>query len=298
MIDIKTLNTDFGIADQLHFIKGEGGFEQIHIDNDHAAAIISLYGGQVLSYQPKTADQPVLFLSEQALYQQGEVIRGGTPICWPWFSDEPQQANLPSHGVVRNQPWQLVSTHAHQDGSTSVILAIEDNEQSRVLWDHRFRLQLELRIGQTLSLTLTSHNLGKQPFAMSEALHTYFAVSNVNEIEIEGLDGLTYSDKCLNFAEQQQTGNVQIKAELDRVYQSVSQDVVLHDPNFNRKIRITSPTCNTCVIWNPWQALSDVAGQGYQHFVCIEAANVADDKIIVPAGESHTITAEYSVESI
>jgi len=298
MTDINTLNLKFGLPDQLRFVEGEDGFTYIEVTNRHAKAVISLYAAQILSYQPIDEAKPVLFLSEQAEYQQGKVIRGGTPVCWPWFSDERKNEGLPSHGLVRNKDWDVVSSHAEQDGSTKIVLEVNDDQASRTIWPYSFKLQISIVVGTSLSLTLTTYNTGSQAFTMSEALHTYFAVSDVNNIEITGLDSLSYLDKKMNFEAQTQQGNVQFDGEVDRIYRDVKQAVILRDVPFNRQIKIESQHCNSCVVWNPATPLSDVLAEGYKGFVCIESANVAIDNISVSAGEQHSIQAIYTVESL
>jgi glucose-6-phosphate 1-epimerase len=300
MIDIDKLNNDFGIADQLHFVKGEGGFVMIEVDNDYATAVISTYSGQIMAYQPKTEAEPLLFLSDLAIYENGKAMRGGLPICWPWFAEDIKGKDLPTHGFVRDQQWQAVKSQKQDDGSTKVTLEISYNEYSLKLWPYKFKLQIEITIGSTLTVELITNNLDDKLFTISQALHSYLAIGDVNKIEVTGLDGLCYLDKTAEFTERDQRGDVAIDGLVDRIYQGVESDVLLNDPVFDRTIRISSQGSNTFVVWNPGEkaasTMIDLAGDGFKKFVCIEAANTANDKVTIAAGESHSLTVNYSIE--
>ncbi|MBE9533096.1 MAG: D-hexose-6-phosphate mutarotase [Proteobacteria bacterium] len=298
MLNLDTLNTDFGINDHVRFVTGAGGFIMLEVKNAHATALISTYSGHVLAYQPINEPEPLLFLSEQANYEQGKAIRGGVPVCWPWFSDD----GVPAHGFMRNQQWHVAATQQQRDGSTKVILNIGHNQHSQEHWAYKFNLQLEIIIGETLSMVLTSSNLDDTDFTISQALHTYLSVGDVNKIEIIGLDGTHYLDKTTGFGKGEQEGNIKIDGEFDRIYGSLQQNILLRDPVFHRQIRISSPKSTTAVIWNPGAenstAMADLADDAYKQFICIEAANTACDKVVVKAGHSHTLTVNYAVEAL
>lgn len=300
MIDINKLNNNFGITDQLRFVKGKGGFAMLEVDNDYATALISTYSGQIMAYQPKTEKKPLLFLSDLAIYESGKVIRGGLPICWPWFAEDIKGKDLPAHGFVRDQQWQIVKTQKLDDGSTKVILEISHNQYSLKLWPYKFKLQIAIIVGSSLIVELTTVNLDDKPFTISQALHSYLAIGDVNKIEVTGLDGLSYIDKTADFTERNQRGDVVVDGMIDRIYQDVEDDVLLNDPVFDRKIRVSSQGSNTFVVWNPGEkaaaTMIDLADDGYKEFVCIEAANTADDKVTIVAGESHCLKVNYSIE--
>ncbi len=300
MIDIDKLNNDFGITDQLRFVEGKGGFVMLEVDNDYATAVISTYSGQIMAYQPKTEEKPLLFLSDLAIYESGKAIRGGLPICWPWFAEDIKGKDLPAHGFVRDQQWQVVKTQKLDDGSTKVILEISHNQYSLKLWPYKFYLQIEIIIGSTLTVILSTNNIDDKSFTISQALHSYLAVGDVNKIEVTGLDGLCYLDKTAEFTERDQRGEVVIDGMVDRIYQGVERDVLLNDPVLNRKIRISSQGSKTFVVWNPGEKVAstmiDLADDEYNKFVCIEAANTADDKVTIAAGKSHSLTVNYSIE--
>ena len=131
MKTIEQLNRDFAIQDQLSIIEGEGGLPFIKIDNGTAAALISIYAGQVLSYRPADEPADLLFLSDQAYYQEGKAIKGGIPVCWPWFGPDPEEKGRPGHGFVRNRPWALSGTELSPEGDTKVVLELTDSDETR-----------------------------------------------------------------------------------------------------------------------------------------------------------------------
>lgn len=302
MSNLQKLNAQFGIKDQLEFEQNEGGIVFINIDNQYAKARISTYAGQVLSYQPHGEAEDLLFLSDSAVYKYGKAIRGGAPICWPWFGNDRSGFGRPSHGFARNQPWTLLSTGTLDDGSTHIILSLTHTDGSLAIWPHEYQLIIDIIVGKTLTITLTSKNIGKKPFSMTQALHTYFKISEIEDVYVEGLDTVEYLDKVDGFSRQKQTGNVVISKDTDQIYQNAPDQVTLVDPGFDRHIVINSQGSKTTVIWNPWSTaitnIVDLENDSYRKFICIETANAFDDTIILAAGEEHSLTAIYGVNRV
>lgn len=218
-MSIEDLNTRFGIAGVAEFITGPGNQVQLRISNDAATALISLHGGQVLSFIPRSSGTDMLFLSTKALYAEGKAIKGGIPVCWPWFGADPEKRGRPAHGFARNTAWQVMSVEARSSHLSRVVLQLRDDAQSRTLWPYPFTLDLAIEIGESLDLTLTTRNTGDSVFPITQALHTYFSVDAIEQVSVTGLDGLDYLDKVLGFAEQRQAGEVGFTAEVDRIYQ-------------------------------------------------------------------------------
>ncbi len=297
-MNIEKLNAEFAIPDQLEFVAGDGGLPFIAIDNGAACALVSIYGGQVLGYQPAGTTEEVLFLSQKAHYEEGKAIKGGIPICWPWFGADPEGKG-PAHGFVRNRMWRVIKTEGSNDGVTKVILGFFDSAETQKIWPHAFELTLEISVGQSLDLVLVTRNTGNQPFAITQALHTYFSVDEINQLKITGLDGINYLDKVDDFRQKRQTGNVTVAREVDRIYTDAPPRLVINDAARPRRIQIESSGNKTAVIWNPWAKITakmaDLDDDAYQHFVCVETANAADDVIEIAAGESHRLTANYRV---
>lgn len=302
---IQDLNQQFAIEDHLQIVEGEGGFAFVKIHNDKADALISLYGGQVLSYQ-KPQQPDVFFLSDKAFYQDGKAIKGGVPICWPWFGNDPENKGRPAHGFARNSLWQLSASEQLANGDTLVELQLSPNELSRPLWPHDFLLSLKVTVGDELTLQLTTHNKDQQAFEITQAMHTYFAVESIDALRISGLENLSYLDKAKSNtgAEQKtQQGEIHIDGEVDRIYLQVPEQITLKHiaPSHSADVAISLQSKNnaTAVVWNPWQQLckqsADLNPDDYLRFVCVETANAATDVIKLAAGESFTLQAKIAL---
>jgi len=293
------LNQQFSIEDQLQFSQEVDGFIMVDISNQYAKARVSTYGGQIISFVANDTTEDLLFLSDKVVYEDGKAIRGGTPICWPWFGDDISGYGRPSHGFVRNQPWAVIASQSLSDGRTSITLGLSDSEGSRTVWPYNFKLELEVIVGQTLEVKLTTTNTGSREFTISQALHTYFNVSDVDNISVSGLDGKNYLDKLEGFKSKVQTGDVTLSEETDRVFQDSLEEVVMNDSGFSRTIKIASSGSKTTVIWNPWSTsvtkIADLNESSYRNFVCVETVNAADDMVTIASGKSHTITALYEI---
>lgn len=290
---IDTLNARHSQPGQRWLQAGPGGLPFIHIHNAHARALVSLYGGQVLSFQPHTHTE-LLFLSAQAVYQHGKAIRGGVPLCWPWFGPDPQALGRPNHGFARTQLWTLLESGDTPTGETRITLGLTDTPESRALWPHNFALTLDITIGATLALTLTTRNTGAAPFDITQALHTYLAVADSAQATVSGLDGCTYIDNATGThgARRQQAGSVRFEAEVDRIYTGAPAHLALMDSA--RTLHLASTGSQTAVVWNPGPTvaarMADLPSGGERHFVCVETANAADEVITVPPGNEHRLS--------
>lgn len=299
-MDIAQLNIDYGIADQLKFSEGKGGFPLIEINNAKASAAISVYSGQVLSFQPKSEAQDVMFVSDKAYYQIGKATKGGMPICWPWFGPDPEGLGRAAHGFVRNRMWNMVRI-ATPDGDTQVTLGLSDTPETQSIWPHAFELNLVVTVGESLTVELITRNKGDAPFTLTQALHTYFKVGDINQAQVLGLDGVRYLDKTDGGAEKTQVGAVAIAQEVDRVYTNVTApELMIADPVFDRRICITAQGSKTAIVWNPWvditAGMADLDDADYQRFVCVETANAADDDVVLAPGAEARLVANYRVK--
>jgi glucose-6-phosphate 1-epimerase len=299
--NIAQLNNDFGLANRLKFVEGNGGLPLIEIDNANAKAVISLYSGQVLSFQPKSAAQDVLFVSNKAYFQTGKAIKGGIPICWPWFGPDPEGKGRPAHGFVRNRMWGMAKSLETPDGNTQVTLTMTDTPETQAIWPHAFALSLVVTIGKSLTVELITHNQGDTPFTITQALHTYFKIGDINQVQVTGLEGIHYLDKTNGGHEKTQTGAVTVTQEVDRVYTNVTApDLVINDASLARRIGITTEGSKTTIVWNPWieiaKNMADLEDLDYLQFICVETANAADDVVTIAPGTSARLTANYRVE--
>jgi glucose-6-phosphate 1-epimerase len=194
LIDLESLNDSFAIADHIAFVAGPGGLPVAEIRNAYATATVSLHGGQALAFQPH-GHEPVLWGSAHSLYQRGKAIRGGIPVCWPWFGPYPSDPSKPAHGFARTALWSVLSTAALAHGATQIRLRLDDGDGSLAFWPHAFDLRLVLTIGAELRAELVARNPGAVPYTYSSALHSYFNVGDVAAISIRGLDGCAYIDR-------------------------------------------------------------------------------------------------------
>jgi len=301
MQEIEQLNSKFGITNTLSFEQDESGFIMVLIDNGISTATVSTYGGQILSFQPKNDEHDLLYLSEHAVYEDGQAIRGGTPVCWPWFGDDVSGLGLPSHGFARNQQWQVVQSQVLTDGSTSLTLMLTDTDESRAVWPYQFELYIEIVIGKKLTLSLTTKNTGSKAFTFTQALHTYFNISDIEQVMVSGLSSKYYLDKLDRFDLKMQVGDIAVNQEVDRIYQAAPYMVHLKDSGFKRTVAISSTGGHTTVVWNPWSetvsSIKDLDDDSYRQFICIETVNAADDNVVLAANEQHTLSAVYSVEA-
>ncbi len=266
------------------------GFEYIEVVIDVAKAKIALQGAHLFHYE-RHGEMPLLWVSEASNFTQGEAIRGGIPLCWPWFGMHKSDAKMPQHGFVRTLMWTLIETKEQQNTS-KISLLISSSDATLAFWPYRFELTYTLTIGTTLQLELRTKNCDTRAFTITQALHTYFNISHVSNIHVDGLDKKPYFD-AVKKVDAIQKGSVVFEEEIDRVYQEVTDPVVLVDTK--RVISIKNSGSSSVVVWNPWidkcARMSAMKADSYKTMVCIESANAFDDvRTIAPDG-SHTITA-------
>ena len=291
--DIDTLNRRFGLPGALHFVNGSGDLPVVDIQTPLASARVALQGAHLLAWQPAGA-APVIWLSQAAVFAPGQAIRGGVPVCWPWFG---AREGLPMHGFVRTRLWQVRSAAMDPAGQVVLRLSLQDDADTRALWDHAFDLELLVTLGATLSLTLISRNTGDQPFTLTDALHSYFCVADIQQTTVQGLDGCDYLDKVQNFARARQSGAVEFTGETDRIYLDTTADCVIEDQQQQRQIRIAKTGSSSTVVWNPWRekVFADMAAGEHRQMLCVETCNAGPDQITLAPGQSHALSATISV---
>ena len=299
MNENEDLNAQFAIANQLAFATDPGGLTIANINNAHANASIALQGGHLMTWTPRGAE-PVVWLSPAAKLVPGKSIRGGVPICWPWFGAHASEAGFPAHGFARTRLWQVVGSSTLADAATQLVLELDPANMPKHQWPYPTTVQCIITVGNTLQMELVTCNISTDEISISEALHTYFAVSDVRNINIDGLDGCHYLDKVDNFKEKQQTGAVTFATEVDRVYVDTQADCTICDPGLSRQIRISKSGSDSTVVWNPWiekaEQMGDLGDNGYLNMVCVESANAGQNSVTLPAGAEHRLKVCYSVE--
>jgi D-hexose-6-phosphate mutarotase len=259
--------------------------------NRFGVAAVALHGAHVLSYVPNNA-RPVIWMSEHSKFEPGQPIRGGVPVCWPWFGTDPR-GRFGGHGFARLAAWQVARTETAPGGETTVKLALTEAMVSPEFLPRPFRLSLLVTLGAELVLALKIHNTGDQALEYSGALHTYFQVSDASRIQITGLEECDYFDSVLG-VEGIQRGAIVIDREIDRIYKGTSGICRIVDPGFDRVIRVAKSGSTSTVVWNPWiaksQRMPDFGDEEYHTMVCIEAANAPK------AGDGRTLSPGASAE--
>lgn len=298
-MNIEQLNEAHGISGWIEFVAGQGGLPMIKITSGKAKALISIHAGQVLSYIPGNETEDVMFLSEKAYYQDGKAIKGGVPICWPWFGPDPEGKGRPGHGFVRNRPWNVIATEATGNGDIKITLGLVDTEETRVIWPQSFELTQEILVSDSLNLALITRNTGSEPFPITQAFHTYFKIGDIAQVKVLGLEDFDYIDKVDNSAQKKQAGAVRIDSEVDRIYLNVGNTMIIDDSALDRCIQIVSQGNKTAVVWNPWEKISaemaDLEDADYQRLLCVETTNAADDIVEVAPNSECRLVANYSV---
>jgi glucose-6-phosphate 1-epimerase len=294
---VAELDREFGIAGVAQVLEGNGGLTAVRINTPAARGEIYLHGAHVTSWKPGEA-QDALFLSPHSEWQDGRAIRGGVPVCFPWFGDKADDPHAPAHGFVRTKEWQLESV-SHEGNMVTVGIFTESGEDTRKWWPADFRLVYRATFGSELTLELIMTNTGPAPLRFEEALHAYFHVGDAREAQVSGLDGVHYLDKTDGFREKTQDGEVVITSETDRVYLDTEHPLELRDPVLQRRTTVTKENSHTTVVWNPWvdkaRVLADLGEDQWTRMLCIETSNVGDFAIDLAPRQQHSMKATVRV---
>jgi glucose-6-phosphate 1-epimerase len=279
-------------------IVGNGGLPKIRITTAEAVGEIYLHGAHITSWKPAGGDE-VLFLSSQSRWEYGHAIRGGVPICFPWFGDKADDPKAPTHGFVRTKAWQLESI-TQAGGAVTVSMRTESNDDTKRWWPAEFRMAYHATFGSELRLELEVSNIGKTSMRFEEALHAYHRVENVLKSRVGGLDAVQYIDKTDSNRKKIQQGEIAIVSETDRVYLNTSDAIMLEDPVLRRRTRVEKENSRTTVVWNPWvqkaRTLRDLGDDEWMQMICIETSNVFDLAVDLASGEQHEMKALVSVD--
>lgn len=272
------------------------GYPVYRIDHPAAQARVARHGAHVMEWTP-AGQAPVLYLSPEAIFQWGKPIRGGVPVCWPWFNAHPVDAAKPMHGFARIYDWTLLEATA-SDAGVVLIFTLASDTHSLALWPHPFTARVEIRIGAALEVVLATHNTGVETVSLSEALHTYLSVGDISQVTVRGLAGLQYLDTVGPLMMRRQMGDILIDCEVDRQYVSTAS-VQVEDAALDRTLQIEKWGSSTTVVWNPWieksKRLADLPDDAYHHFLCIEAANTGHGAVCIKPGSAHQVATRISV---
>lgn len=274
------------LPDCLH-LAGSPAYPVYEIRHARATARIAVNGAHLMEWTP-AGQAPVLYLSPDAVLEPGKPIRGGIPVCWPWFGPH-ADAQRPMHGYARLLPWRLALAEADEAG-VHLVFELEPVATAQPWWEPRLAARLEMRIGDSLEVTLATRNTGDEPLRLEEALHTYLTVGDIRRVAVRGLDGAAYLDTVGERVLRRQAGEVLFDREVDRQYASTAA-VSVADPALGRVLVVEKEGSATTVVWNPWiekaKRLADLPDEAYLGFLCVEAANAGEGAVELAPGLEH-----------
>lgn len=294
------LTATCGRENEIEFFRHHvSGFPCVRLTSAFGIAEISLYGAHVLSWKPM-GQEPVIFLSDKAVFTPGKAIRGGIPVCWPWFGACKENPSNPSHGFARIMFWNVHKVACYADGRREVAFILKSSARTRRYWAHDFEAILTVTIGWELAINLTVKNTGKDLFTYTEALHSYFQVGDAEQIKLMGLENSPFLDAKDQFREKREEAPLTISSPIDRVYCEHIGRVTIEDPALQRRLLIDKNGSTTTVVWNPGKegskGMKDFGDEEYKKMVCVEAANAWNNTICLLPGESHSTGQTIIVE--
>ena len=280
------------------FLDGQGELPMLEISTAWSTAAMYLHGAHVTQFKKKD-EPPLLFVSQCSRFAEGQSIRGGIPVVFPWFGS---REGLGQHGFARVKAWDLKEFTPAPDGSVSVRLRLPDCPEAAGF--PAFTADYIVTVNQSLTLQLVVTNQSRDAeFTFENCLHTYFDVGDVTAISISGLKGLSYLDKVAGFMEKTETNEaLRIASEVDRVYLNATGRVEFLDPRLSRKILVEKQGSASTVVWNPWitkaRQMPDFGDEEYERMICVESGNVASNSISLPPGGSSTLAVKLSSETL
>jgi glucose-6-phosphate 1-epimerase len=290
----------FEIPGIARVVEGNGGLRKVCVTSPQAEGEIYLHGAHVTSWKPAGREE-VFFLSSQSRWEDGRAIRGGVPICFPWFGDKAGDPKAPAHGFVRTKAWQLESIAQTEHGVTVSMFTGNDGDTIR-WWPSEFRLVYRVTFGSELTLELEVSNTAATSLRFEEALHAYHRVGNIEKVRLQGLDNVHYLDKTDSNREKMQRGDIAVVSETDRIYLNTSDALELHDPVLRRRTRVAKENSRTTVVWNPWaekaHSLSDLPHDEWMRMICIETSNVSDCAVDLASGQQHRMKALLTIADL
>jgi glucose-6-phosphate 1-epimerase len=295
---VAELDRQLGIPGVARVSEGNGGLARVQITGAFGEGEMYLHGAHVTSWKPAGHDE-VIFISTKSRWEEGQAIRGGIPICFPWFRAKSDDAHAPAHGVVRTKMWQLESI-TQNENEVAVTMFTQSDEHTRKWWPGEFRLVHRATFGSNLRLELICTNAGTTPFRFEEALHTYNRIANIQDARVQGLDGVSYLDNTDSNKEKTQRGDVSIVSATDSAYCNTQNEVDLLDLNNKRRIRLQKEHSHSTVVWNPWREgaarLQDLGDGEWKQYLCVEASNILGAAVNLAPGQEHRMAAVLTVE--
>jgi D-hexose-6-phosphate mutarotase len=280
--------------------EGQGHLPRFTVAPKTCGAHIYLHGAHVTHWQP-SGHAPVLWVSRQSAFASDKPIRGGVPLCFPWFGAKADDASAPMHGLARTAEWQLSEAH-ERDDATQLVFVPREAVGTKDGWPQQAAVEFIVTAGSQLEMEFRVANQSQSTLQYEIAFHTYFAVSDVRHIEISGTEGLKYFDKVAQEERQQEDAPLRFIGETDRMYNGTQSTCVLRDAGLKREIRVEKSGSNSTIIWNPWfdkaRKMPDFGDEEWTGMVCIETANAGSDAVTLQPGQSHTTRAIIQVRRI
>ncbi len=268
---------------------GAGGLPVLRIRNEFAECEIFQYGAHISSFAPAGRGD-LLWMSPLSVFREGSPIRGGIPVCFPWFGPHRTRVDLPLHGFVRTRAWSLERSAALDDGRTSALLSISEDPETLAIWPYRFRLDLEIVVGSELEVTLVAENTGGEPFRYEDCLHAYLRVGDARNCVVHGLDGVLYIDRVRGDRRALQAGELRLGAETVNAYMHSPFRCFLEDTGLERTLETETSGFADMVVWNPGEEAAmrnPEIGKAWSEFLCLEPANCLDHPVLLLPGTAH-----------
>lgn len=275
-----------------------GDFPFLVFDTPRGHARLTPHGAQVCEWTPAGQSSPVVFLSPQAVFARGKAIRGGVPVCFPWFGPHPTDASRPQHGFARTSTWQVEDQAEDKDGVVRIVFRLAADAATRALWEAEFVARLTVTVDTVLQIGLEVENSGKEAFTYEAALHAYLGVADVTRVRVHGLEKTHFLDKT-DGQREKQNGDAPLvfEGEVDRTFIDTTAACTVDDPVLGRQILLEKIGSATTVVWNPGAAkglaMADL-GDSWNRFVCVETANAGPNAVSLAPGARHVMTAKIS----
>ena len=284
------------LSDNITIVEKDG-VKLVRVIHDKATAAISLHGGHVVSFKP-TDQEDLIWMSQQANFDGKAALRGGVPVCWPWFG----RVAAPAHGFARSSQWRIVE-HRESENGVIVSLGLEPNEDTLAIWPHQFEARLNVEISEELVITLDVKNTDEKAWLFSGALHTYLNVGDIHKTVTTGM-GPEYIDGLQDAKVCQDETSLVLTDSIDRVYTQPEENILVKDEVLNRTITVHNKGHNSAVLWNPWvegaASMGDMQDDGYLTMLCVEstlhAPSIETGKELSP-GESHQLITVISAQA-
>ena len=286
----------------VHEEAGPGELTSLVVETDRCHARLTPYGAQLCEWTPVGEKSSAVFLSPRAVFAPGKAIRGGVPICFPWFGNHPTDRTKPSHGFARTRAWQLGEIERTDDGDLRIPLHLASDDETHAFWNADFTASLTLSLGASLAMTFVCENTGKADLTYEIALHTYLAVADVGRVRVHGLEHTRFIDK-VDGGRQKMSGPrpLTFTGDTDRVFLETTTPCTVEDPVLKRRIVIAKTGSQATVVWNPGRekglAVADI-GDAWQRFVCVETANCAPHAVRLKPRARHAMTARIEVDAL